>query len=173
MPISYRFAALLLPLVTFALGAPSHAAEADFLQRFCGKWSGAGLVQRDAAEDPRRVRCTMQGAPSENGVSMQGTCRAAIIASRRVGADIRYDPDFGRYTGTYVGSVIGPARLSGKREGDAVNSTITWPKPVNGDTKAAMTIQNDGGGRLRILVSDEARPGGPRETVTEISLARR
>ena len=83
---------------------------------------GIGNSQRDAAEDPNRVRCTMRGSPSENEVSISGTCRAAVVFSRRISADLRFDPGSKRYSGTYVGSIIGPAQLSGRRQGDAVIS---------------------------------------------------
>ena len=62
------------------------------------------------------------------------------------------------------------ARLYGKRSGDAVILTITWPKPVNGDTKATMTIRNDGNGRLAITVTDKVAPGGPNAQVTRLAL---
>jgi hypothetical protein len=151
-------------------GSPASAQESDFLARFDGSWSGGGLVQRNASENPNRVRCDMRGDSSATGVSISGTCRAAVVFSRRISADIRLDPATGRYSGTYVGSKVGPARLSGTRKGDAVNLTITWPKPVNGDTKARMTIRNDGNGDLRIVVTDEAEPGGPSAEVTDLAL---
>jgi hypothetical protein len=115
----------------------------------------------------------MAGAPSENAVSLRGTCRAAVIVSRDFGADVSFDPGSGRYSGVYTGSKIGPARLSGRRSGDAVNLTITWPQPVNGDTKARMTIRNGGDGQLQILVTDEVAPGGPTTEMTNLVLSRR
>ena len=154
-----------------ALAAPAGAQEAEFLSRFAGSWSGDGLVRIDAEDDPNRVRCSMNGSPSENAVSMRGTCRAAIIFSREVGADIAFDPASGRYAGTYIGSKIGPAAVSGTRSGDAVNLTITWPQPVNGDTEAQMTIQNDGN-NLRIVVSDAPAPGAAPVAVSDIVLSR-
>jgi hypothetical protein len=166
--------AYLLAVATFAaplsLPSPGHAAEADYLKRFSGSWSGSGTVQRDAAEDPNRVRCSMRGSPSENEVSISGTCRAAVVFSRKISADLRFDPGSKRYTGTYTGSVIGPAKLSGSRRGDAVVLTITWPKPVNGDRTATMTIRNDGGGQLGITVMDEA-PDGGNAKVTDLALS--
>jgi hypothetical protein len=112
----------------------------------------------------------MNGNAGDNSLSMSGTCRAAVIFSRKISADLRYDPGSGRYTGTYLGSSIGPARLSGKRSGDAVNLTITWPKPVRGDTTAAMTIRNTGNGQLAITITDEVPAGGPSAQVSSISL---
>jgi hypothetical protein len=167
-----RLSACAVAATSLFLFVPVEAQEADYLARFEGTWSGAGLVARKEAEDVNKVNCTMNGAPAENGVSMNGTCRAALIFSRQIGADIRFDPSSGRYTGTYTGSTIGPAALSGKRRGDAVVMTITWPKPVRGDTKATMTINNPGNGQLSIVVTDEVEPGGPSATVTNLSLTR-
>ena len=48
--------------------------------------------------------------------------------------------------------------------------TITWPKPVNGDPTATMTIRNDGNGRLGITVTDEV-PGGGNAEVTDLALS--
>ena len=48
--------------------------------------------------------------------------------------------------------------------------TITWPKPVNGDRTATMTIRNDGSGQLGITVMDEA-PGGGNAKVTDLALS--
>jgi hypothetical protein len=157
----------------FILPHSAAAQEESFLARFAGSWSGTGLAKRDAAEEPNRVRCRMAGAPSANAVSLRGTCRAAVIVSRDFGADVTFDPGSGRYSGVYTGSKIGPARLSGRRSGDAVNLTITWPQPVNGDTKARMTIRNGGDGQLQILVTDEVAPGGPTTEMTNLVLSRR
>jgi hypothetical protein len=137
------------------------AAEADFLNRFRGSWSGYGVVQREGRSQPRQVTCTVAGQPEENRVSVQGSCRAAVIFTRQIGADLTYDPRTGTYRGIYSGSRIGPARLTGTRRGDAVNLRIDWPRPVNGDTQAAMVIRNEGNGVLRITVADNLSPGGP------------
>jgi hypothetical protein len=166
---SRRAAAFVLALATASLAGASQASEQDFLSRFQGSFSGGGLVQRNAAERPNQVSCTLTGKPSETGVSMSGKC-GAFIFSRNIRADIRYDAASGRYTGVYEGSAIGPAHLSGRRQGDAVVLQITWPKPVNGDTKATMTISNSGNGSLAITVTDQMEPGGPSSRVTQIAL---
>ena len=104
---------------------------------------------------------------------MQGNCRAAVIFTGPVGADLTYDPRTGTYRGTYTGSRIGPARLTGTRRGDAVHLRIDWPRPVNGDTQTTMVIRNDGRGALRITVADNLSPGGPIQQTSEIVLQRR
>jgi hypothetical protein len=149
--------------------APSSAAEWEYLSRFAGSFSGGGTVQRNAQESPNQVSCTFIGQPTETGVSMAGEC-GAFIFSKQIRADLRYDPATGRYSGSYIGSSIGPASLSGKRRGDAIVLTITWPQPVNGDTTAIMTIQNSGNGQLGITVTDQLAPGGERTRVTQLAL---
>jgi hypothetical protein len=170
--LSQRLRACALAATSLFLFAPVKAQDSDYLARFEGAWLGSGLVARNEAEDVNKVLCTMKGAPAENRVSMNGTCRAALIFSRQIGADIRFDPSSGRYAGIYTGSTIGPAALSGIRRGDAVVMTITWPKPVRGDTEATMTINNPGNGQLSIVVTDEVEPGGATATVTSLSLTR-
>ena len=177
--MSIRAASLVLRLrapmaaaiVALSVGAAA-ADETEFLQRFAGSWAGSGSVQRKADEGPRRVTCRIKGAPSQNGVSIGGTCRAAVVFTRDIGIDVRVDPGSGRYTGTYTGSTIGPASVSGRRRGDAVTLTITWPKPVNGDTEATMTIRNDGAGRLSISVTDKMPDGGEVQT-TNVTFEKR
>lgn len=146
------------------------AEESAYLNRFEGSWSGNGSVARNEVEKSTNVSCSMNGNASAASVSMSGTCRAAVVFSRKISADLRVDAK-GRYSGTYVGSSIGPAALSGARRGDAVVLTITWPKPVRGDTTATMTIRNSGNGRLAITIMDEIAPGGPVAQVSKMSLS--
>ena len=167
--LSSRAAMFAVALAGICLSTSGNAAEREFLNRFEGLFSGGGTVQRNGAERPNQVTCSLTGQPSSSGVSLTGQCGASIF-SRDIRADIRFDEASGRYTGVYVGSAIGPAKLSGKRRGDAVILTITWPKPVNGDTKATMTIRNSGNGSLAITVTDELEPGGARAKVTQLAL---
>jgi hypothetical protein len=144
--------------------------EAHYFGRFDGSFSGGGAVKRNARASANQVKCDLEGQAFANGVTISGKCGVAFI-SREVRADIRFDPASGTYTGTYIGSDVGPARLWGKRQGDQVVLTITWPKPVNGDTKATMTIHNSGNGRLAITVVDAVQPGGPQAEVTRLALS--
>lgn len=143
--------------------------QSDFFGRFAGSFSGGGEVKRDARSGANQVQCTLTGQPTANGISISGKCGASIF-SRKVSADIRLDPASGAYRGTYVGADVGPAKLWGKRRGDSVVFVITWPKPVNGDTKAFMTIRNSGDGKLAISVTDQVHPGGPKAEVTRLAL---
>jgi hypothetical protein len=163
-------APIVTPIVTGSIAPQADAApESDFFSRFAGTFSGSGEVKRNAGDNASQVRCTLTGRPSASGVTMSGEC-GAFIFSKDIRADISYDAASGLYTGTYVGSSIGPAKLRGERRGDAVVLTITWPKPVNGDTKATMTIRNSGNGTLAIIVTDDARAGGPTTEVTRLAL---
>lgn len=169
MIVSTGVAAAAFAAVAALSSVPSQAAESDFLNRFAGSFAGGGTVQRSAAESPNQVTCAFIGQPSATGVSMSGKC-GAFIFSKNIRAELRFDPSTGRYSGTYIGSSIGPAALNGKRNGDSVVLTITWPQPVNGDTKATMTIRNAGNGRLAIIITDRLSPGGPNAHVTQIAL---
>jgi hypothetical protein len=167
-----RNSALALALIGLTFATPAQAQEeSEFLSRFEGTFKGGGSVSRNETENPTKVNCTMNADSSANSLSMSGTCRAAVIFSRKISASLQVDSS-GRYTGTYIGSAIGPARLSGKRQGDAVNLTITWPKEVRGDTKAAMTIRNAGNGQVAITITDEVPAGGPSQQVSSISLSK-
>ena len=161
------------PIVTGSIAPsvapPATASEAEYFGRFAGSFAGSGQVRRNASANPNQVQCTVTGQPSENRITISGRCGIGMF-SREISADIRYDPASGRYAGTYVGASVGPAQLSGTRHGDAVVLTIRWPKPVNGDTKATMTIRNSGNRQLAITVTDEFQPGGARTDVTQLAL---
>lgn len=139
-----------------AASAPVHAAERPFLDRFQGSWSGTATVIDN--DRPMTVSCRVTGEPSNNRIAIRGHCSAGF-ASRAISADLTFDPKSGRYSGIYVGDDVGPARLSGERSGSTVRLTITWPKPVNGDTRAKMTIVNTGDGTLKISLDDKPAAG--------------
>lgn len=104
-----------------------------------------------------------------NHIAIDGNCGVAII-NVRTGADITYDPKTGTYTGSYVGTKVSPARVSGKREGSVVKLGITWPEPVHGHTRARMTIQNEGDGSLRLTIFDNLTPIGPEQATSDAVL---
>ena len=153
LAISLGFIALVL---VGAASAPVHAAEGSFLDRFSGSWSGtAKVIDNDR---PMTVDCHVTGKPTNNRIAIRGYCSAGF-ASRAISANLTFDPKSGRYSGTYVGDDVGPARLSGRRNGSTVQLTITWPKPVNGDRVAKMTIVNTGNGTLKITLNDKPAAG--------------
>jgi hypothetical protein len=170
--IQARNAAIVLALLRMD-PADAQPAEATFLTRFSGTWTGTGTVQRNAATSPWHVSCLINGSPGTNRISIQGSCYGAIIVERRIGAELTFDTSSGAYYGVYTGARVGPARISGTRRGDVVSLTITWPAPVNGDTQAFMTIQNGGSGTLRISVRDNLSPGGPVQQTSNLVLRHR
>ena len=102
-------------VIAVAASVPASATESSFLSRFKGNWTGAGTVTKDTLSV--HVSCKAVGEPGDNHIVVQGNCGIAMI-SRPMIADLTYDPASGRYSGTYVGAKVGPARLSGKRNGN-------------------------------------------------------
>lgn len=145
----------------------SAADEQSFIDLFGGTWVGTAKVLTVAGAV--QASCSATGQPLANHITISGNCDVAII-NVRIGADITYDPKTGTYTGSYVGAKVGPARVSGKREGSIVKLGITWPQPIHGDTKARMTIQNEGGGSLRMTIFDNLTPGGPEQPTSDAIL---
>lgn len=155
-----------------ALAARGDAAlESGFLDRFTASWSGSGEVRRRADGSPWSVNCAIVQNRDGNRIALDGSCRAALLFTREIGAHLVFDPETGLYTGTYIGAKVGPAGLSGRRKGDTLVLTITWPKPVNGDTTADLTIRNDGRGRMQIRVQDSLE--GRSVTTTDILFTRK
>jgi hypothetical protein len=145
----------------------SAADEQSFIDLFGGTWVGTAKVLTVAG--PIQASCHATGQPMANHIAIDGNCGVAII-NVRIGADIAYDPETGTYSGSYVGAKVGPARVSGKREGSIVKLGIIWPQPVHGDTKARMTIQNEGVGSLRMTIFDNLTPGGPEQPTSDAVL---
>lgn len=104
-----------------------------------GAWAGKGYVQKDDETDPMNVRCEIEGAQHEDRLGFDGTCRAMMILRRDIGADLVFDGE--RYRGTYEGSRVGIADLDGATSDDGrVILTMRFPREVNGDAEAVMTI---------------------------------
>ncbi|SER39051.1 hypothetical protein SAMN05216548_11734 [Faunimonas pinastri] len=154
--------------------APVMAGPEDtaFFQRFAGSFSGSGEVLRNAQASPNNVNCTFKGQPGQDRITFNGTCRAYVLFSRDVGISLMVDPKTDRYVGTYTGSSIGVATLSGTRKGTGATFTITWPKPVNGDRVATLSIQFQSDNTLRVVTTDKASVNGPVITTSDIRLKR-
>jgi hypothetical protein len=75
--------------------------------------------------------------------------------------------------GTYTGARVGPARLSIKWQGSAINLLITWPQPVFGNMTAQMTITNPEPKGLQILVLSRVGQNGIIRPTTDLVLNRR
>jgi hypothetical protein len=157
-------------LAMIALVSAASAEDAAYLNRFEGAFAGKGKVRTSAESNPMNVSCKVSGNATDTTINLAGTCSALAVFSRKIGADLRVAPD-GTYSGTYTGSKIGPAAINGRRQGDKVVLTVNWPKPVNGDQIAIMTISNTGNG-FSFAVDDETSPGGPMVRMTQINLAR-
>lgn len=158
--------------VPIAVPAGAALASDVFLARFDGEWSGRGHVQPNAESSTHQVTCRTSGSSSPTALSVKGTCSAYMVFTRNVAVDVKLDPASGRYTGTYVGSPAGPAALSGVRVGDTLKLDITWPKEINGDRSARLSITSLGEGRFELTLTDELEPGGPRQATTRLSFAK-
>lgn len=152
---------LLVPLTAMA-------EDTGGLAALEGRWTGSGTVHTPKF-GTQTVRCTLDGTQSENRLQLAGTCRALLLLSRSIGADIRFDPKKKRYSGSYTGSMAGTASLAGRRRGQSVDLAVRWPKPVNGDTEARMQLVTSGDG-FRIVVMDQVN--GRETAVTDLAFAR-
>lgn len=149
------------------------SAAAAPLDRYTGSFDAEGVVADGPDAAPREVRCDFEVLQRQpNRLALDGTCWAYLIFSRSVSADLSLNPQSGRMTGTYTGSKVGPARLTGQLAGPAIDLLINWPQPVNGHMTADLRIVSLGRDRLQILVTDDGENGVPRVT-TDLSLARR
>lgn len=153
--------------------AQAQTAAAAFHDRFEGRWQASGTVHRSVDPSPRRVTCGVTGQASERQVAIGGTCRAAVIVTRAISANLTYDPASDRYVGTYVGSQAGPARLEGTRSGDTINLNVTYAEPVGPDRNATMVIRHGGGNQFTLTVIDQLAEGQPAQPTTQLTFAQR
>jgi hypothetical protein len=160
--------------IVLSMAGSSGTAEAAPLDRFTGSFSATGMVVEGPEANSHRVTCdfsaTRQGS---RGILLRGTCRAYLIISRTITANLILAPNGNRVTGTYTGARVGTARLSGRMRGNAIELAITWPKPLYGDTRAEMRIVSPTPDQMRIVVTDQIGAGGPTRTTTDLALARR
>ncbi len=119
----------------------AHADEASFLRSLQGKFSGKGTVRIRTSSPVMSISCTFTSDATASSLSLDGTCRALLIMTREIRADLKISGT--RYSGTYIGGDM-TAQISGKRRGDTVDFSMTWGRPINpqGDIRAKMTIVN-------------------------------
>ena len=170
--LSHRLVGGTTLLACAAAGSVSAAPE--FLARYAGSFSGSGTILEGPEASPHKVRCSFtilqQGATD---LSLQGTCRAYLIVARSVSARLSWDPRSGQVTGTYSGSRVGMAQLSGRQVGTDFDLTIQWPRPLYGDMAAEMSVVSFDPDRLRIVVTDRIGVNGPVRATTDLTLLRR
>ena len=130
----------------------AHADEANFLHSLQGKFAGKGTVRLRTNTPVMNISCTFTSDATANSLSLDGTCRAMLIMTRQIRADLKTNGT--SYTGTYIGSRSGPAGLRGTRVGNAINLDIHWAKIVNGDRDAELTVEKIGADDMRLTVTD-------------------
>ncbi|MGX5846798.1 hypothetical protein ACWGTO_06920 [Mesorhizobium sp. PL10] len=153
------------------LSAPAaHADEAGFLSSLQGKFAGKGTVRIRTNSPVMNISCTFKSDTTDTSLSLDGTCRAMMIMTREIRADLTISG--ATYSGTYVGSKSGPAALSGSRTGDAINLDIRWAKIVNGDRDAQMIVEKIGADAMRLTVIDVDPKTGKTVVTSRIDLNR-
>jgi hypothetical protein len=169
--LSHRLSCGVLAPLCLVVGSTGAAIAA--LDRYAGSFSASGTVMEGPAatshQVTRRFTTSQRGT---TGFSLQGTCQAYLVLSRSISADLVVDPRSGKVTGTYTGSRVGTAQLTGRQEGAGFDLVIEWPKPLYGDTTANMRIVSLDPDRFRIVVTDRIGVGGPVRPTTDLTLAR-
>jgi hypothetical protein len=164
------FAQFVLAGCLAAAAGATHADEADFLRSFQGNFTGKGTVKVTTDAPAVNVFCRFDSDATSSSLSLDGSCRGLVVVTRAISADLRSRG--ARYTGTYVGSRTGPAQLSGRRSGNAINLGIHWAKEVNGDRTAQMRVEKNGEDGMRLIVIDVDPKTGERVTTSRIDLRR-
>ncbi|OHV89178.1 hypothetical protein [Mesorhizobium sp. ORS 3428] len=164
---SMLLTALAACLVT---GAAAHADDADFLRSFQGSFAGNGTFKASANAPTVNISCTFKSGATSTSLSLDGKCRGLILMTREISADLKTT---GRgYTGVYIGSRTGPAKLNGSRSGNALNLGIRWAKEVNGDRTAQLTVEKTSGDGMRLTVTDTDPKTGKTMVTSRIDLRR-
>ncbi|PWK76081.1 hypothetical protein [Aminobacter sp. AP02] len=147
-------AIMALPLAVFTFSA-AIADEKDFLETLSGNWHGSGQIRLKPEAMEMAVSCNLDSRADGAEFKLDGACRAKAVFSRHIGVDLIANGQ--HYSGSYLGSVHGPAELTGTRSGDTLNLKVRWPDRGSGPRVASMRVANLGTGRMRI-VTVEAHP---------------
>lgn len=162
-------ALLAIPLAVLCLSAAG-LEEKDFLQSLSGSWQGSGQVRLRPEAEPVSVVCTLSSRTNGTALNLDGSCRAKVVFSRRIGVDLRAQGP--RYSGTYVGSRRGAASLAGTRTGDTLNLQIRWPDRGSGARVASMQLASKKPGEMRIVTIERHPQTGARVVTANISFSR-
>ncbi len=156
--------------VSAAVVTPVGAEETPSLD-ISGTWKGKGFVQKNEKSGKMNVTCQIEGQEQGDEIGFDGVCRAMMVLKRAIGADILRSGQ--SYTGTYVGSDAGPAALHGDSQSNGrVVLTMTFPKIVNGDDVATMTIEPSTASMFKITTVDMMDDGETEVTTSQITFQR-
>lgn len=156
-----------LPLL---LSGVAHADDTRFLAGFQGKFAGKGMVKISADAPTVNVTCDFNSNATASSLALDGRCRALVLVTRDISANLKVSG--AKYSGTYVGSRTGPARLNGKRSGNAINLVINWAKPVNGNNQSQLIVEKRGQDGMRLKVVDFDAKTGKNIVTSQIDLRR-
>lgn len=162
-------AIMALILAMFTVSA-AIADEKAFLETLSGSWHGGGQVRLKPGAVPLAVSCSLDSRADGAALNLDGACRAKVVFSRRIGVDLQANG--GRYTGSYVGSRRGAARLVGTRTGDTLNLQILWPDKGSGSRVASMRLASVGTGHMRIVTIEPHPQSGEKVVTATIELTR-
>ncbi|MEM7693392.1 MAG: hypothetical protein AAF318_03015 [Pseudomonadota bacterium] len=154
----------------FAAGAATAHADVETNYNIAGKWTGKGFVQKNETARKINVRCEVEGKADDGQLAFDGFCRAMLVIKRDIGVTLTRTGD--SYAGIYIGSDVGPAELSGTRtDAERLILTMTFPRNVNGDDVAVMTIEHGDPNAFMITTVDDMESGNA-ITTANISFTR-
>ena len=128
------------------------------------------MVKVRVNASPMTVYCKFASDATASSLSLDGICTGMLVFSRAIGAHLTTDG--ATYTGSYIGAGTGPAGLTGKRSGDAIDLGIHWAKDVNGDREAQMKIEKIGENGMRLTTVDTDPKTGKSVLTSQIDLSR-
>ena len=162
------FTSALVGTMAFFLSGGALAQDDSYFGRYDGEWQGKGMVKVEQLPSPMNVDCTANGKEAgSTSFELSGNCTAMLVMNRDIGASLKLDKDTGMFTGTYIGSSSGPAKLVGKLEGDTLELKVTWGRVIYDDNTADMQIRNNGNGEFSMKVVELI--DGKSTTVSDLS----
>ncbi|MGX5736875.1 hypothetical protein [Bosea thiooxidans] len=148
----YRIATALTVVALVGLAQPGLAEQevgrddTSFLNSLEGRFSGNGTLQ-NAGGSSRSLSCQFNGDQQGSRLSLDGSCRTALVFSATIRIELRHDPRTGRYAGTFRESTGTVANLAGRRQGQrltlAFNETAESVRP---NPPATLTISRQPSG---------------------------